>query len=165
MKPSVSAVLVAAGIAVCALSAPKSPWLIWNATASAPIGLYAVSDAVTLQRGDLVLAEPPAWVRRLASKRGYLPLHVPLVKRIAALTGDRVCGVDNRITINARTVAMRRATDSRQRPLPAWQGCRLLGTGAVFLLMPDVASSFDGRYFGPVSRGAILGKLRPLWLP
>jgi type IV secretory pathway protease TraF len=60
---------------------------------------------------------------------------------------------------------MRRTSDSQGRPLPDWQGCRLLGMSAVFLLMPDVASSFDGRYFGPVSRSAILGKLRPLWLP
>jgi conjugative transfer signal peptidase TraF len=157
--------LIVASVAISALFMSKMPCLIWNATASAPIGLYAVSDVVTLQRGDLVLAEPPAWARRLASERGYLPLHVPLVKRVVALRGDCVCGVVNRITINGRTVAMRRTTDSKGRPLPAWQGCRLLGTGAVFLLMPDVASSFDGRYFGPVSRGAILGKLRPLWLP
>lgn len=158
-------ILSCAGLAVCVLFVPKVPRLIWNETASAPIGLYTVSDAQPLRRGELVLAEPPKNVRQLAAKRAYLPLHVLLVKRVAALSGDRICSVSDRIEINGRAAAIRLAFDSHQRVLPAWHGCRRLAPDDVFLLMAGVPNSFDGRYFGPVKRSAVLGKLRPVWLP
>jgi type IV secretory pathway protease TraF len=42
--------------------ARPAPWLVWNASASAPIGLYrVVSDNAA--RGDLVLAHAPESVR------------------------------------------------------------------------------------------------------
>ena len=156
-------ILFAAGIAIAALFMPEKPRLSWNASASAPVGLYLASCARNLTRGDLVLAEPPEQVRPFAATRGYLPLHVLLVKRIAALSGDRVCALENRVIIDGRVVALRREWDGRHRVLPRWQGCRTLGGNDVFLLMADVPASFDGRYFGAVSRGAVLGKLKPLW--
>src|SRR5947208_3227869 len=67
------------------------PLLVWNATASAPVGLYAVTASVGLAAGDLVLAWPPAAAARLAAARHYLPRGVPVVKRIAALPGEQVC--------------------------------------------------------------------------
>jgi conjugative transfer signal peptidase TraF len=156
-------ILFAAGTAIAAVLVPAKPRLIWNATASAPVGLYLVLPVRDLSRGDLVLADPPGWMRPLAAARGYLPLHVPLVKRIAALSGDRVCALENRIILNGRVVALRRERDARHRSLPRWLGCRTLGVNDAFLLMADVPTSFDGRYFGVVSRGAVLGKLQPLW--
>jgi len=52
--------------------------------------------------------------------------------------------------------------DREGRPLPAWQGCRPLAPGEVFLLMANIPASFDGRYFGPIPRAAIIGRLVPL---
>jgi conjugative transfer signal peptidase TraF len=158
-------ILIVAIVATLALLLPKAPCLVWNATASVPIGLYVVSPPDTLARGNLVLAEPPEWAHEMAAQRGFLPLHVPLVKRIAALSGDRLCSFKARIILNGHIVAARLAADAHHRPLPSWRGCRLLRSDDVFLLLPDVPGSFDGRYFGPVSRGAILGKLRLLWHP
>ena len=110
-----------------------------------------------------MLAELPDAARRLAAERGYLPAGVPLVKRVAALAGDMVCGAGAAIRINGRQVAERLSADLRGRPLPAWEGCRLLHGGEVFLLMEGVPDSFDGRYFGPVETTAIIGRLVPLW--
>ncbi len=110
-----------------------------------------------------MLARLPDAAQKLAAERGYLPAGVPLVKRIAALSGDQVCAVGMTITINDRAVAERLESDSKGRPLPSWQGCRLLRRDEVFLLMEGVPDSFDGRYFGPVTRSAIIGKLIPLW--
>lgn len=159
-----AAILLAAGAALAALFVPHTPRLVWNATASAPIGLYWLSSSRDLAIGDLVLAEPPGWVRPLAAKRGYLPLNVALVKRIVALSGDKICAVNRRIAINGHIVTVQQERDASHRPLPHWFGCRTLRPGEVFLLMAGVPASFDGRYFGPVSRHAVLGKLRSLWI-
>jgi conjugative transfer signal peptidase TraF len=137
--------------------------LVWNATASAPIGLYRVLPLSRLRQNDLVLVMPPDWVQHLASERHYLPLHIPLAKRIAALAGQRVCAETDTVSIDGRIVVKRLRTDSLGRKLPAWAGCRTLRPNDVFLLMKNVRSSFDGRYFGPVPASSIIGKLQPLW--
>jgi conjugative transfer signal peptidase TraF len=157
-------VLVLTATAIAAIASPRTPILIWNATASAPIGLYELHRTHALARGDLVLAKPPANALALAAARDYLPAGVPLVKRIAALSGDDVCSFGQRIFINGNPVATRLSTDTQGRPLPSWQGYYRLTRNQVFLLMPYVPDSFDGRYFGPVRRAAILGILRPLWV-
>ena len=141
-----------------------APLLIYNASASAPIGLYRVRPADPIQRGDLVLAHTPPSARGLAAERGYLPETVPLVKRVAAMAGDEVCVRDHAVSIDGRQVADQLGADAEGRPLPVWTGCRTLGPDEIFLLMPDVPDSFDGRYFGPVPVSAVVGKLVPLWL-
>lgn len=150
-------------IVLTALGRP-APLVIYNASASAPLGFYRVLPVGMLRRGDLVLARTPNSVRRLAAERAYLPANVPLVKRIAALDGDTVCALDRAVTIDGRHVAVQLAADRLGRPLPAWTGCRTLGPDEVFLLMEGVPDSFDGRYFGPVPARAVIGKLVPLWL-
>lgn len=149
-------------IGLASLARP-APWLVWNASASAPIGLYrVVSDNAA--RGDLVLVRAPESVRQLADERHYLPSRVPLVKRIVAAGGDNVCAADNAIFINGRLVAERLTTDRLERPLPSWSGCHLLNKDEVFLLMKGIAESFDSRYFGPIPTAAIIGRLVPLWV-
>lgn len=158
--------LALAGLGLAALGfaalADPAPRLVWNASASAPIGLYWVSQSVPA-RGDFVLAVLPPDARRLAAARGYLPAGVPLVKRVAALAGDTVCASGNGVSVNSRWVATRRDADRRGRPLPRWSGCRVLAGDEVLLLMAGMPDSFDGRYFGPVRRAAILGRLVSLW--
>ncbi|MGC6331143.1 S26 family signal peptidase [Rhizorhabdus sp. FW153] len=160
------AALLGAGIACLGLTIalPPLPRLVWNSSASAPIGLYAVSPGAALKRGDMVIAWPPSDARHLAASRRYLPSNVPLVKRIAGIAGDTICAVDRAVTVNGRPVAIRRAADAVGRPLPAWQGCIRLGPGMVFLLMAKTPDSFDGRYFGATLAQDVIGKATPLWL-
>ena len=162
--------ILALGLAAIALLGGESfvttrPLLIYNASASAPIGFYRVLPPDPLRRGELVLVRTPKSVRDLAAKRGYLPLGVPLVKRVAALSGDTVCIVHHVVRIDGRPVAKQRAEDTKGRPLPQWSGCRTLGSDDVFLLMAGIPDSFDGRYFGPVSARAVIGCLVPLGRP
>lgn len=139
-----------------------TPRLVWSASASAPIGFYwRVAGAPS--RGDLVLARAPFWARKLAAERRYLPLNVPILKRVAAVAGDVVCASGDALFIDGRLVAHRLTSDRMGRPLPQWQGCETLGAGEFFLLMGDVPDSFDGRYFGPVRRHDIIGRLVPVW--
>lgn len=139
-----------------------APRLVWNASASAPVGLYLVLSG-NPSRGDLVLVHTPDSVRQLAAERGYLPANVPLIKRIAAAGGDAVCATGNVISINGRAAAERLVRDRIGRWLPNWSGCHLLDSGEVFLLMQGVTDSFDSRYFGPIPATMIIGRLMPLW--
>ena len=152
--------LACVGLALLGRPAPE---LVWNASASAPIGLYRVLSARPIQSGDMVLARPPDRVRTLAAERGYLPANVPLVKRIVGVGGDLVCAIGDDIFVGGRPVATRLDHDRIGRPLPAWTGCRCLEADEVFLLMEGVSDSFDGRYFGPVLLSSIIGRLVPLW--
>jgi conjugative transfer signal peptidase TraF len=158
---AIAAAFVALGASVCPHPTPR---LVWNATASAPIGLYRVSPDSSIKRGDLVLVTTPISVRKLAADRNYLPTTVPLVKRIAGAEGDRICANGPAILINGNAVATRLGADRRGRPLPWWHGCRTLKADEIFLLMRDVPDSFDGRYFGSVNTSAVIGKLIPLWM-
>ena len=151
------------GLIGFATLARPAPWLVWNASASAPIGLYRVLQGNAV-RGDLVLVRTPNSARQLAAERGYLPATVPLVKRVAALDGDIICAAGDAISVNGRFVAERLVHDRSGRPMPRWSGCHLLGDSEVFLLMEGVSDSFDGRYFGPVPTATIVGRLAPLWI-
>ncbi len=160
--------VVAMAFALCgyAASPPGSAdraFFVWNATASAPIGFYRVTRSPALSRGDLVLVVPPPWVAEFAAHRGYLPLHVPLVKRIAAMAGNTVCTRGRDIFIDGRFAAVRLAVDGQSRPLPAWSGCRVLDHSEILLLMEGVRTSFDGRYFGPTNISQIVGHLDSVW--
>lgn len=154
-----------AGVALigATIVARPAPLLVWNVSASAPRGLYAVRPGAAVARADMVVAWMPQRARRLAAARQYLPANVPLVKRVAALPGDYVCARDARLRVRDAVVALRRAQDGAGRPLPWWRGCRTLAPREYLLLMP-AAASFDGRYFGPVDADAILGKAVPLWV-
>jgi conjugative transfer signal peptidase TraF len=149
-------------LGLAALARP-TPLLVWNTSASAPIGLYRVVPGAPA-RGDLVLVPTPDSVRKLADKRRYLPSNVPLVKRIAAAGGDVVCAAGDAISINGRVVARRLISDRLGRPLPSWSDCRRLIGDEAFLLMEHVADSFASRYFGPVLTSTIIGRLVPLWV-
>ncbi|NCC22574.1 MAG: conjugative transfer signal peptidase TraF [Alphaproteobacteria bacterium] len=157
------AVAAGAGIALSLLPAVirPVPLLVWNASASVPVGLYR-SVTGTPNRGDFVLARTPERLEKLATERGYLPAGVPLVKRVAAIAGDHVCAHESTVSINGRTVARQHETDRTGRHLPRWSECRILRTDEFFLLA-EAPDSFDSRYFGPVNSTALTGRLEPLW--
>lgn len=146
------------------IAAPPVPRLVWNTSASAPIGLYRVAPGSAVARGDMVIARTPASVRDLAARRHYIPGNVPLVKRVAGVAGDRVCAIGSVVTIDGSPVVRRRPADRLGRALPWWEGCRTLARGTLFLLMARVPDSFDGRYFGPSPASDVIGKATPLWV-
>ena len=163
--PDMRVIAVLTGLTVLAIAASDShhPLLVWNASASAPRGLYRVLPAEHYERGDLVLADPQPWVGEFAARRGYLPAGVPLVKRIAAAAGDTVCSDRLLVKVDGKSTAKCLLTDSKHRALPRWRGCHRLKPGEEFLLMRGVPDSFDGRYFGVTLIANNQGKLVPLW--
>lgn len=153
-----------AGLSLIGLSAwiEPPPRLIWNASASVPIGFYAVAPIEHPRIGDIVAVTPPEPLAAFFAARGYLPVGVPLLKPVAALPGQRVCRLDLRVTIDGRFAAMALPRDRRGAPLPVWQGCRQVAPGQVFLLNSRHADSLDGRYFGPLAVSTVIGRATPV---
>jgi len=138
--------------------------LVWNVTASVPTGLYAVRADDRLRPGVLTAVLPPESLASWMVSRGYLGRGVPLLKRIEALPGARVCREGARVTVNGVLRAVARDADRFGRPLPRWSGCRMVGDDELFFLNIDAPGSLDGRYFGPLPRSAVIGRATPLWL-
>ena len=158
----IAAITIGTAILLGSAAFPPAPRLVWNASASAPIGLYAVAPGGAAEPGDMVIARVPEPFRRLAATRRYVPINVPLVKRVAAAAGDEVCALGQEIFVNGRWTAERRLADGAGRAMPIWTGCVRLRGRQLFLLM-DAPASFDGRYFGVTEGSDVVGKARLLW--
>ena len=148
-----------------AVSGPNlaSPALIWNASASVPIGLYRVQPDPQPKVDDIVVVRPPEDLVWFLAEGGYLPRGVPLLKHVAALGGQCVCRIGRALSIDGEHVGDALERDHRGRPLPTWQGCVVLSDAQVFLFNADRPDSLDGRYFGPLERNTIVGRAQPVW--
>src|SRR4051794_38078401 len=161
VRIAVTAALAAVPCFATLLVSPQ-PVLLWNASASTPRGLYRVYPGAAFHRGDSVVAWLAEPYRSIAARRGYLPRGVPLVKRIVAVPGDRVCAQGAMVSTDGKMAAVRKSLDALGRALPVWSGCRDLGA-AEYLLLGDSPWSFDGRYFGATDRRDIIGRAVLLW--
>lgn len=153
--------------AICAIAIPAfvefPKTVIWNASPSAPIGLYEVRAADRLDVPDLVVVDAPEPLARFVTERGYLPPDVPLLKRVVGLPGQTVCRFDRTISVDGTEIGAALERDRMGRPMPVWQGCRRIAPDEIFLMNRDVENSLDGRYFGPIPASSILGSAVPLW--
>ena len=171
--------LVLASLSACGLAAlawasfvSPLPRVIYNPTDSVPVGWYRVDPFDWLvdplhnpvQVDSIVLAHLPTQAALLAAQRDYLPLGIPLLKRVGAIAPQQVCVVGRSVRIDSVPVAVVLPADHLGRPLPAWQQCRRLRPGELFLLSTTNPASFDSRYFGPVAASAVIGVAHPLWL-
>lgn len=163
LRRGASAIIVGTMYLGLTIVFPPRPFLVWNASESAPIGLYALAWDAPVDPGDMVVAQLPQRYRLFAARRHYLPANVPLVKRVAGAAGDEVCAVGREVTVNGAHAAVRRERDRLGRPMPWWSGCVRLKGRQLFLLM-DAPASFDGRYFGVTEGSELVGKARLLWL-
>lgn len=158
------AVTALAVITITASGAIEWPTkLIWNATASAPIGFYAIMPADRLTVPDLVAVTPPEPLAAFMVQRGYIGDGVPLLKRVAGLPGQRLCRIGRTVTVDGMAMGAALDRDRIGRDLPAWRGCRVIAPGELFLMNSGVRDSLDGRYFGPIPASFVIGRAVPLW--
>jgi conjugative transfer signal peptidase TraF len=162
------AILICAlgGAAVLALACGHghTPLYMWNASASVPLGLYSLHPTRVRYVGELVAVLPPNPLATFLADRSYLPRDVPMLKHVLALPGQIVCRVGRSIFVDAIATGDARERDSRGRPLPVWQGCRVIADDEVFLMNWQSADSFDGRYFGPITSSAVIARAQPVWV-
>lgn len=141
----------------------RAPRLVWNATASAPEGLYRVQPGQPPAVSDWAAVQPPKPLARWLHTRGYLPNGALLIKQVAAGAPSRVCRRGRAVTVDGRLLAFAESRDRLGRPLPVWRGCLVLSEHELFFLNP-AAGSLDSRYFGALPRVAVVGRAQPLWL-
>lgn len=165
-------VLAAFVLAGGALAAARAAGFRINTTASMPEGIYllgAFSGGLPA-RGTVVAICPSADVRAVAAARHYFELGPcpggvePLLKHVAAISGDRVAVSDRGVSVNGRALpnSGRLSRDCAGRPLariPA--GRYVIAPNLVWLYAP-VARSWDSRYFGPQPAAGIVGIAQPV---
>ena len=94
-----------------------TPAYIWNASKSVPIGLYQLQPAGRLAVTELVAVRPPEPLATFLDLNGYLPIGVPMLKRVLALPGQTVCRKGLTISVDAIDMGEALSRDSRGRPL------------------------------------------------
>jgi conjugative transfer signal peptidase TraF len=159
------ALLAALGIVALAWPSVQTPvaHLVYNPSDSMSRGWYRIEPSDAPRVGDVVLVRLPSEAAALAARRGYLSNGIPLLKRVGAMTSQRVCVEKHVVRIDGKAVANTRKVDGQGRPLPVWSHCRRLRQGELFLLSTTSPASFDSRYFGPVSASDVIGVAQPLW--
>ena len=138
---------------------PSVPRLLYNPSPSAPVGWYRLRPNEHAYRSDLVAALAPENGAALALEREYLPPNIPLIKTVWAVSGEEICHVNGQVFVQGRPALVVLKHDIMGRSLPSRSGCYRLLKDEVFLVSTDVQTSFDSRYFGPVKRKNILGRV------
>ena len=154
--------LATMGVGYPALT-PMPIKLLWNASASAPIGLYTIDYDGPFDVTDLVAVDAPEPLAAFMAERGYIAGGIPLLKRVVGLSGQRVCRNGSTVTVDGIEMGEALEHDSLGRDLPIWQGCRVIGDDQLFLMNWEVRDSLDGRYFGPIPAASVIGRAVPLW--
>jgi conjugative transfer signal peptidase TraF len=160
--PTLFKTMIATGLLLSTIGG-TTPYYIWNASNSVPIGLYRVQPATRLTLTELVAVRPPDLLAAFLDLNGYLPIGVPMLKRVLALPGQTVCRNGLKIAVDGVDVGEARDRDERNRPLPVWHGCRVIAAGDVFVMNWQSADSLDSRYFGPLPASAVIGRAVPVW--
>lgn len=143
-----------------------------NTTKSIPVGLYWTSSA-PVEKGAYVLWCPPAaGLFDAAKDRGYIGAGVCtggygyMMKRVLAAKDDVISVSDDGVRINGLLVPQSKPiqADKSGRQLPRFRINEYRLTGNEVLLMSDAsATSFDGRYFGPIERAQVQTAIRPVF--
>jgi conjugative transfer signal peptidase TraF len=160
---TLAATFGAAAALVATIAIEPLPIYIWNASASVPIGLYRLRSTERYHVTELVAVQPPEPLATFLDLNGYLPIGVPMLKRVLALPGQSVCRTGLTISVDEVEVGEARYRDGRGRPLPKWQGCRVVGEGELFLMNWQSDDSLDGRYFGFLPTSSVIGRALPVW--
>lgn len=132
--------------------------------------LIVPNDAMapTLQSGDRILSQSYAYWWRTPQRSelvvfktdgvGKLPDKLSLVFRVAAMPGQRVAIQDGRLTVDGRPVS---EPDPLNFPLVSY----VVPEGHYFLLGDNSTNAIDSRYFGPIPRKNITGRVTRICWP
>lgn len=140
-------------------------------TPSLPRGLYR-TITLPFTPGTLVVFCPSPALIAIGKARGYLAWGTcpgavqPLVKPIGAVAGDIVEIQPDSILVNGIPLPHSATVshDAHGRPLPhmPW-GTYHVAVDEFWVFSTHIPTSWDSRYFGPISRASILSAAQPVW--
>ncbi|ARO88822.1 conjugative transfer signal peptidase TraF [Nitrosospira lacus] len=143
----------------------------FNSTRSIPLGLYWLTDD-PVKKGEYVIFCPPiSPLFDKARARGYIAAgfcpgdYGFMMKRVLAGADDLVVVAGEGVSINGKSLSasMPLEADKAGRAMPRYpSGTYTLGKSELLLMSDMSATSFDGRYFGPVDLSQIKGVIRPV---
>lgn len=142
-----------------------------NTTKSIPVGIYRLAD-VPVGKGEYVIFCPPQTALfDEARERGYIGAgfcpgnYGYMMKRVLATANDRIVSTEEGVTVNGHLLPLSQPLewDKAGRKMARYPFRDYKLRLSELLLMSDVsATSFDGRYFGPVKESQIKSVIEPL---
>jgi conjugative transfer signal peptidase TraF len=136
--------------------------IVINTSDSMPRGLY-VRTSETPGVGRIIdFPVPPRARAYMRARTGHDGARWYILKTIVAGPGDRVCTLGGELMVNGKRLGAIMPRDGDGRPLPQWQADRRLGPDEYFAFSDRIPTSFDSRYFGPVTRAQIASVRRPV---
>ena len=141
------------------------PIIYYNNSSSIPKGFYYSTDFNgILQRGDIVVFNPPSEVAQLAYDRGYLSTGHPMIKKVAAVCGDEVSICKDSLFVAGICMGSISSMDSEGRELQAYPYNHYIVNEDEFIAIGTHKKSWDSRYYGPIPVGRVITKVKPLYL-
>ncbi|SHM13853.1 conjugation peptidase TraF. Serine peptidase. MEROPS family S26C [Nitrosospira sp. Nsp11] len=143
----------------------------FNSTRSIPIGLYWITDEPVTKEAYVIFCPPVSSLFDEARDRGYISAgfcpgdYGFMMKRVLAAGNDCIDMTGEGVRVNGQLLDASKAmkADSAGRVMPHYSASGYTLRNREMLLMSDVsATSFDGRYFGPVDVSQIRGVIRPV---
>jgi conjugative transfer signal peptidase TraF len=142
-----------------------------NTSKSIPVGLYWTTSTPIEKGAYVLVCPPPSGEFNEARERGYIGAgscpgdYGYLMKQVAATGRDTVTVTNEGVVVNGERWphSMPRLADKAGRQLPRFQADGyVLGHAEVLLMSDGSPTSFDGRYFGPVSRAQLETAIKPI---
>ncbi|EJA8139881.1 conjugative transfer signal peptidase TraF [Escherichia coli] len=141
-----------------------------NTTKSIPVGLYKISSHPAKTGEYVIFCPPQKPIFDEAQERGYIGSgfcpggYGEMMKKILAAKGDEVAFRRDGVYVNGQLLPYSKplSVDPGGRPLPIRNEVYTLSKSELLLMTDRSASSFDGRYFGPVTASQIISTVSPI---
>jgi conjugative transfer signal peptidase TraF len=143
----------------------------FNTSKSLELGLYWITDEPITKGAYVMFCPPERQVFFDARERGYIDAGFcpgnfgHLMKKILAAKGDTIAVTAQGVMVNDQVLPYSKpiAIDGVGRPLPLLSSERYtLGESELLPMSDRSPTSFDGRYFGPITRGQVTSVIRPV---
>jgi len=133
--------------------------LTYSVSHSVPKSVYLVVPSHEFKRGDLVQFIPPEPYKNFLLTKHWLPRSGLMLKYVYGIPGDFVCNKNHVIRVNKKKLGPVYTFYDKKNKLLQTKFCGILTTNQYLLMSTCVERSYDGRYFGPVIKANIVGKV------
>lgn len=133
--------------------------LVWNGSASAPVGFYLKVSNEHLSPNDFVLVKTGNKLDPISELFPTKPTY--LLKHIELLPGERYRVVGD-VIMTERQVLKRQETSLNGIKLPRLEDGTYLVPPNYYFVANSPEKSYDSRYFGPVAKSDIAEKVVPV---